>query len=146
LVSGSATNGFNSGGVKVKTILQDIEVLSAGTNFQQDAEGKPVKVEVVNLLVTPDQAELLSLASTESKIQLVLRNPLDRQLTKPPGSEMAALFGEPEHQARPAAVVRPPAPPRVEKPKAVQPQVYTIQVLNGNKRSDQTFPLSGVRQ
>ena len=58
-----------------KTLLQNIEVLSAGQNFQKDAEGKPVQVQVVNLLVTPEQAEILSLASNETRIQLVLRNP-----------------------------------------------------------------------
>ena len=61
----------------MKTLLQNIEVLSAGTDIQKDAEGKPQQVQVVNLLVTPDQAELLSLASNQAKIQLVLRNPLD---------------------------------------------------------------------
>ena len=29
------------------------QVLSAGQNYQKDAEGKPVLVQVVNLLVTP---------------------------------------------------------------------------------------------
>ena len=45
--------------MKVRTLLQNIEVLSAGKNFQRDNEGKPVEVQVVNLLVTPEQAELL---------------------------------------------------------------------------------------
>src|SRR5205823_13217556 len=47
--------GSAASGPKVKTLLQNIEVLSAGQNFQKDAEGKPVQVPVVNLLVTPDQ-------------------------------------------------------------------------------------------
>ena len=45
-------------------MLQNIQVLSAGTDIQKDAEGKPVQVQVVNLLVTPEQAETLSLAAT----------------------------------------------------------------------------------
>ena len=61
-----------------RTILQNIQVLSAGTDIQKDAEGKAKPVQVVNLLVTPEQAETLSLASNQQvKIQLVLRNPLD---------------------------------------------------------------------
>jgi pilus assembly protein CpaB len=146
LVSGSANGNYGNAGIKVKTLLQNIEVLSAGTNYQQDAEGKPVKVEVVNLLVTPEQAELLSLASNETKIQLVLRNPLDRQIANTPGSEMARLFGEPAPHPHPAAVVRPAVPARLEKPEAPRPEVYTVQVFNGSKRSEQTFPISGVRQ
>jgi pilus assembly protein CpaB len=143
LISGSGSNNLGNAGIKVKTLLQNIEVLSAGTNYQQDAEGKPVKVEVVNLLVTPEQAEVLSLASNETKIQLVLRNPLDRQLATPPGSEMARLFGEPISEPHPAS--RPAVPVRAQKPEASRPEVYTVQVLNGGKRTDQTFSSSGVR-
>jgi len=82
-------------GPQVKTLLQNITVLSAGQNYQKDAEGKPAVVQVVNLLVTPEQAEVLALASNpndQTHIQLVLRNPLDTQLAKVPGSGMANLF------------------------------------------------------
>src|SRR5665213_2710401 len=58
-------------GTQVKTLLQNIEVLSAGTDIQKDTEGKPQQVRVVNLLVTPEDAEVLSLASNQTKIQLV---------------------------------------------------------------------------
>ena len=57
-------------------------------------------VPVVNLLVNPEQAEVLSLASNETRIQLVLRNPLDTQTAKTPGSAMASLFGEPVRRRR----------------------------------------------
>ena len=96
IISGNDTpNELGVTGVKTKTLLQNLEVLSAGTNIQKDNEGKPVQVQVVNLLVTPEQAELLSLASNETKIQLVLRNPLDTVLAKPPGTQMAGLFAGP---------------------------------------------------
>jgi pilus assembly protein CpaB len=75
LISGTPPGGA-SNGPKVKTLLQNVEVLSAGTNFQKDAEGKPVQVPVLNLLVTPEQAEVLNLAN-QTTIQLILRNPLD---------------------------------------------------------------------
>ena len=79
LISGTpgATNTSAALGVQTKTMLQNMEVLSAGQDFKKDAEGKPIAVQVVNLLVTPEQAEMLSLASTQTTIQLVLRNPLD---------------------------------------------------------------------
>ena len=73
-----------------KTLLQNIEVLSAGQDFKKDAEGKPVMVQVVNLLVTPKQAEQLSLAASQTSIQLVLRNPLDHDIAKTPGTALAA--------------------------------------------------------
>ena len=57
LISGNRPNGDATLGTLTKTLLQNIEVLSAGTDFKKDAEGKPVQVQVVNLLVTPEQAE-----------------------------------------------------------------------------------------
>ena len=47
---------------------------------KKDVEGKPIAVGVINVLVTPQQAEILSLAANQTTIQLVLRNP-------PPGLE-----------------------------------------------------------
>src|SRR5215471_6422092 len=91
LISGTP----GAGGPQVKTLLQNIEVLSAGQNYQKDIEGKPNVVAVVNLLVTPEQAEVLSLASNEAKIQLVLRNPLDHEMPKTQGFAMASLFNMP---------------------------------------------------
>ncbi len=67
-------------------------MLSAGQEFKKDNEGKPLGVGVVNLLVTPEQAEMLSLASNQTTIQLVLRNPLDTQVAKTPGTAVVELF------------------------------------------------------
>src|ERR1035441_5605641 len=63
LISGNppGANASADAGPEVKTLLQDIEVLSAGTDIQKDTDGKAMQVQVVNLLVTPAQAEDLSL-------------------------------------------------------------------------------------
>ena len=141
LINGTPPGGAAAQGAKSKTILQNIEVLSAGTNFQKDAEGKPVQVPVVNLLVTPEQAETLSIASNQTTIQLILRNPLDTEATKTPGSAVATLFGE----AKPAPVPgrpRPVAPPvKAMPPVAGQmpPSYLLVEVLNGPKRSELKF-------
>jgi len=58
-------------------ILQNMRVLAAGQIVQQDAQGKPIMVSVLTLMVTPEEAELLVLAANEGKIQLALRNTLD---------------------------------------------------------------------
>ena len=92
LISGNPPGSNGSVGTVTKTLLQNIEVLSAGQNYQKDSEGKPVQVQVVNLLVTPEQAETLSLASNETRIQLVLRNPLDTVMSKTNGTAMGNLF------------------------------------------------------
>ena len=131
LVSGQPP-GENAGnaGTVTKTILQNIEVLSAGTDIQKDNEGKPQQVQVVNLLVTPQDAETLSLAS-QLKIQLVLRNPLDTKVAPVPTTAMGELFAG---QAAPAPkrVVARPAP------KPANPG-YSIQVINGTNSTEQKF-------
>ena len=76
-----------------RTILQNIEVLASGQVTQPDQDGKPIKVSVVTLLVTPDQAELLSLAAQQGRIQMTLRNTLDTTAIKTPGASERELGG-----------------------------------------------------
>lgn len=148
IISGTPPGGDRSGGSRVKTLLQNIEVLSAGTNIQKDAEGKPVQVQVVNLLVAPEQAELLSLASAETRIQLVLRNPLDTKVVDTKGNATAALFGEaaPAPTKPVAAAPRPKRAPVVAVAAPPQqpltPGFYMVEVLNGAKRSEAKFSKS----
>jgi pilus assembly protein CpaB len=139
LISGNPPGAASAEGPKVRTLLQNIAVLSAGSNIQKDNEGKPVQVQVVNLLVTPKQAELLSLASNETRIQLVLRNPLDTEFATPPGSAMANLFADP-NAPKPApqrVVARRTPPPVVAKP--AEPRIYLIEVMNGATRKQEKF-------
>jgi len=127
LVSGVPPGGSTEAtGTVTRTLLQNVEVLSAGQNFQKDAEGKPVLVQVVNLLVTPDQAEILNLA-TEQRIQLVLRNPSDQDVVHTSGASQANVFegGAPRPVPHPDFAPRPrprlaeaPPPPRPRKPEA----------------------------
>ncbi|HMF79096.1 MAG TPA: Flp pilus assembly protein CpaB [Bryobacteraceae bacterium] len=77
LMTGNVPIAESRTGTLCRTILQNIEVLSAGQKLEKTPDGKPESAQVVNLLVTPEQAEMLNLASSEAKIQLVLRNPLD---------------------------------------------------------------------
>ena len=102
LITGTASGQSRGGEPKLKTLLQNIQVLSAGQNYQKDAEGKPVVVPVVNLLVTPEQAEVLSLASNETRIQLVLRNPLDQQLRRQTVAPWPRFSGSRKPAAAPA--------------------------------------------
>jgi pilus assembly protein CpaB len=138
LISGNPPDSPNpSQGAQEKTLLQNIKVLSAGQDIQKDSEGKAVSAQVVNLLVTPEQAETLSLAASQAKIQLVLRNPLDMQTADTPSTAVANLYADktvaPAPKARPVAA---PAPHVEAKPKS---QVYVIQVFNGSKQSEAKF-------
>lgn len=57
-----------------KIILQNIKVLSKGQSMEQNAEKKPEVVNTVTLELSPDQAEVINLASGQGKIRLALRN------------------------------------------------------------------------
>ena len=144
LVAGTPPNAKADVGTVSKTLLQNIEVLSAGQNFQKDSEGKAVQVQVVNLLVTPEQAEILALASNETRIQLVLRNPLDTLTTKTTGVAMSGLFGGPVKPPEPVAPKPRRVPERVSLPYVVAPPKpappVTVEVMNGNKRVESKFP------
>jgi pilus assembly protein CpaB len=131
LISGLPPGPVNPAeGTKVRTLLQNLEVLSAGTDIQKDAEGKPQQVQVVNLLVTPDQAEILSLASNQTHIQLVLRNPLDTQLSKTTGTAVGNLFTDG------GAVKSKPVAHRASPPPA---RLYLVEIFTGSKRTETKF-------
>jgi pilus assembly protein CpaB len=147
LISGNKPGGDQSLGTLSKTLLQNVEVLSAGQDYKKDAEGKPIAVQVVNLLVTPDQAEQLSLAAAQTSIQLVLRNPLDREVAKTPGAAMAYLFtgGKLRPETPPPApspsprrvAVAPPPPPVVKAPP--KKEEVTMEIISGTKKSELKF-------
>lgn len=151
LIAGNPPGGSGSAGTVTKTLLQNMTVLSAGQNIQKDAEGKPVSVPVVNVLVTPEQAEILSLASNDARIQLVLRNPTDKEEAKPPGTALAYLFSgakkapPPDKSggaAAPRQVRKPaPPPPPPPKPEAVKvaPPPITVEVIHGSRRAEAKF-------
>lgn len=140
LISGTPPGATTTNdGPKVKTLLQNIQVLSAGTDIQKDSEGKAHPVQVVNLLVTPEQAEVLSLASNQARIQLVLRNPLDMEVAHPPGTMVANLFADQNTvRPKPQAVAKPHARP-VSK-------IYLVEVYNGAKRSEAKFASGEEKQ
>jgi pilus assembly protein CpaB len=149
LISGTppAVSGARTPDKIAKIALQNIAVLSAGQNMQQDSEGKPVTVQVVNLLVTPEQAERLSLASNETKIQLVLRNPLDTTDAKTGGVALTALFSDGLPPApvtpKPRFATRPPKPKIAAEPVPAAPppaqQFLVVEVLHGSERANTRF-------
>ena len=76
-----------------QALLQNVQVLAAGQQVQQDKDGKPKTVPVITLLVTPDQAETLTLAANSGRIQLALRNTLDTLPATTTGARLGGLFG-----------------------------------------------------
>lgn len=105
-------------------ILQNVVVLTAGQVIERDTDGEPQQVPVVTLLVTPENAEKLTLATSKGRIQLALRNTLDMDSVKTPGVRPAGLL-------RPQQVVRRSGGP-------VRPASINIEVYRGPTRTSET--------
>ncbi len=127
-----------------QTILQDVEVLTAGQRIQPDPQGKPETVNVVTLLLTPEDSEKIILATSLGSIQFVLRSGADKGKETTRAVTMAALIGGAEKPPTPAGERTVPhgriratklsaaAPPK-------PPDFYTVEVIQGEKRSVEKF-------
>ena len=123
-----------SGGNITRTILENVRVLAAGQKVEQSVDGKPQNVPVITLLVTPEDASKLAMASTEGKIQLALRNTIDSGVTNPPAVLQTSLFAPVAPPASPHPLVArkaPPAPPA---------SPYVVEVITGSKHETKEFP------
>jgi pilus assembly protein CpaB len=125
-----------------KVILSNVQALTAGTRMEQDQEdNKPVQVTVVTLLVFPEQAERLALASTEGRIQLALRNPLDQGAPETPGIKTAGLLRPtraPVERESPSAG-RPRAPRPVTQTVPAPAAPPTVEMIRGDKRANEVI-------
>ena len=124
-----------------KVVLSNVQVLTAGTRMEQGQDpAKPVQVTVVTLLVYPDQAERLALASTEGKIQLALRNPLDQGAPPTPGIKTAGLMGTaPAKVTQSASNSRPRSAQPVTQTVPNAPALPTVEIIRGDKRATEVI-------
>jgi len=126
--------GAGPGGPVTRTILEHIRVLAVGQQVQADSSGKPQTAPVVTLLVTPEEAQRLTLATAEGRIHLALRNAVDTTNANPPPAQGAALF----QGAEPLQVGQNGAPKAGRR--APPPPPYKVQVIQGDKVETQAFP------
>lgn len=124
-----------------RVVVSNVQVLTAGTRYDQEQSksGEALPSSVVTLLLTPEDAERVVLASSEGQIMLALRNPLDVAPTTTVGTRTASLFGEAPQVPRPVQVrkvVVAPAPPPVAAP--APPPVYTVETIRAAKRGEET--------
>jgi pilus assembly protein CpaB len=141
LVTLSRTMGAGNDSV-ARVVVSNAQVLTAGTRFDQEKarqDNLPIPTSVVTLLVSPEDAERIALASAEGRITLTLRNPLDNAPTSSAGIRAGGLMGT---QAPPPAPVAPrpapkPAPVVVAPvtPPPPPPQPYTVEAIRGAKRT-----------
>ena len=136
LVTGNP-RGDPKDGRMTKTILSNVRVISAGENLEPDASGRPQRVAVVTLLVSPEQAELLTLAGSQGQLQMVLRNSRDEDVTETKGVREPEIFFAKLQQ--PKKVVRPRPRPRPIVQVAAPPAPVQLEVIRGNQRSVESF-------
>src|SRR5437867_1770667 len=108
-----ATYMMPGGQTGTQTVLQDVEVLSTGTSVEPDPQGKPQTVNVVTLLLTPENSQKMLLASAQGSIQFVLRSGVDRDVVQIPPIKVEQLL----------AGSLPPPPPVAPKPTVPRPVV-----------------------
>jgi pilus assembly protein CpaB len=144
LVTGHPPSGDSN---MTTTVLQNVLVLSAGQAMQSDARGTPVSVSTVTLLATPVDAETLTLANGEGRIQLILRNSSDEGVEKTPGRFVAELYGSAHRPTAPvkvASAARPvvmvAAPVTVPIAPAPPPPPDQIVVFRGNQKTVEIIP------
>jgi pilus assembly protein CpaB len=118
------------------TVLQNVAVLASGQKLERNAAGEPQTTPVITLLVSPEDAQKLTLASSEGRIQLALRNPLDTDQTKPPSVRNETLYGG----TSPTTAVKPvKIKPVSATPAPVRPTTYSIEVIKGNDKKNVDF-------
>ena len=123
-------NPTGSGEQQTTTVLENVAVVATGPNLERNTNGEPQTSPDVTLLVSPDDAQKLTLASSQGKIQLALRNPLDTSQRELNATSTNVLYRGVPTQA---------AAPKVQKIKratiqaTVPPAAYSVEVIEGNK-------------
>jgi pilus assembly protein CpaB len=142
-----------------KIVLQNIKVLANGQNIDKPEDERTANsVKAVTLLVTPEEAEKLALASSEGRLQLVMRNSIDQgdEQTKginkrtllsgdqaTPAPEPGSLKSEqPKAESKPVRRVRAhtevkPAPAASQSPEKPR---SSVEMIEGAKKRSVDFP------
>ena len=122
------------------TVLQNVAVIASGHTLERNASGEAQNTPVITLLASPEDAERLTLASSEGKIQLSLRNPLDtHQDSVDPANAKGLYKGGTAPAAPPRAAVRPVKQQKTEKPPP-PPPVRSVDVYKGDKKTVTPLP------
>jgi pilus assembly protein CpaB len=138
LLTGNPTGGNEP---QTTTVLENVAVIAAGQKLERNAAGDPQTTPVITLLVSPDDAQKLTLASSQGHIQLALRNPVDTKKEDIAAMKANGLY----RNLNPTAP--PPRPKVVRAPKteaAPPPAGYKVEVIRGNKKDETKFPDQGA--
>jgi pilus assembly protein CpaB len=130
------------------TVLQNAEVLAAGHQVEPDPDGKPAPVTVVTLLLTPEDAEKVVLASSQGTIHFIMRSGSDEKLANDEPVLLSSLAPEETTVAtgRAPTASRPLAAPRpTHRHTATHPapKLYMVETIVGEKETTRTFQVDG---
>jgi pilus assembly protein CpaB len=80
---------------QTRTVLQDVKVFAVNAAWQRDpGDGESsIAAKTISLLVTPQQAEKVTLASEMGAVRLVLRNDSDSDLSETDGTQASDVLG-----------------------------------------------------
>jgi pilus assembly protein CpaB len=133
----TGTSGANNES-QTTTVLENVSVLATGQRMERNPAGEPFSAPVITLLVSPDDAQKLALASAQGHIQLALRNPLDTK-----AQDLAAMRSNVllKNVSAPAPAVKPHVRRMVASPPA-PPAPYEVEVIRGDKKTVTKFPES----
>jgi pilus assembly protein CpaB len=122
------------------TVLQNVAVIASGHTLERSPSGEAQSTPVITLLASPEDAERLTLASAEGKIQLSLRNPLDTHSDPVDAANAKGLYkGGTVTVAPPRPTVHAVRQPKTEKPPP-SPSVLSVEVYKGDKKTVVPLP------
>jgi pilus assembly protein CpaB len=118
------------------TVLQNVAVIAVGGSLLERLTSGEPSAPVITLLVSPDDAQKLALASQEGRIQLALRNPLDTKQNSITATRASALYGGAKPET---SDVRPKAHKVTAKVAPSVASPYAVEMIRGNKRDETKF-------
>ena len=108
---------------KTKTVLENIPVLATGTQIQRNEKGEPAPVDVYTLEVTLEDAEKLSLAASQGKLQFALRNITDAEPVLTKGTTISQTL---------ASLTRREAKQKATRKWQPRSNSVTVEIIKGN--------------
>jgi pilus assembly protein CpaB len=132
LLTGTPNGGSEP---QTTTVLQNVAVIASGHTLERNAAGEAQNTPVITLLASPEDAERLTLASSEGKIQLSLRNPLDTHQDPVDAANAKGLYKGGTPSAAPPRAPFHPVKQQKAQPAAL-PSVLSVEVYQGDKKPD----------
>jgi hypothetical protein len=123
-----------------KIVLQNVEVLAVAQEIEMK-DDKPTPVKVVTLLVTPHEAERLSLASREGTLRLAMRNYNDNKIVLTSGSDIKRMLNA--YSLQPEMPVMKPQEAKVSAAPRPRPRPFQVEIYRNGKSSES---LSFIRE